>query len=338
MAPFGIAPPPPPPDLNDLKNDASQAVNDLKNDLDDASQQTQTAAADATAQSQAAADETVRQSQASADEAARRAQAAADEAARQARAAAAEAARQSERAHQEAKRTIQSAQEGFTATLASIKKRADRAAQDVKNTLDNATQAQRSLYAPSTAPKDFGWYHFRELHPSEIALAKSVFKDSIDYTKVFLADDYGALGRQWTSQGHLTGNVIIHGGQQMFKDATSSNAVVRDNPTPVREAFIHEMTHVWQAQNWKRREGYMTDSVICQIFTWPPIAGAYTYIDKKTSPWRKWEAEEQAQMVQDWFVGRNDDGVSITPPGMRENVDADWRFKFIKDNIRKGID
>ena len=307
---------------NNLQNDANQATNDFNNTVDDTAKKAQDAA-----------DEAARKAQAAAAEAQRQAEAAAAEAQRQAEAAAAEARRTTDAAHQEAKRRIDAAQNALAATLAGIKAGAESAAANLKKKLTDLSLASQELGAAgSPQPVDILWFKVRALTQDEITLAKSVFKESINFDQVFLANDLGLMGRAWTYQEHTTGNVLIHGGQRMFKDATAPGLYV-DGGFTITQTFIHELTHAWQAQNWKRPGDYMSDSVICQLVDDPLNSGAYDYVDKKNTKWRQWHAEQQAMLVEDWFIGKDDNGAITTPMQT-----TDWRFKFISNNIRKGID
>ena len=314
--------------LQNLQNDANQAASDFNNTVDDSTKKTKDAA-----------DEAARQAQAAADEAKQQSQAAAAEAQRQADAAAAEARRKADTAHQEAKKRIDAAQSTLVVTLAGIKAGAESAAARLKKKLADLEKASQGLSsAQNPLPVDFVWFKFRMLTADEIALATSVFQGSVDFSQVFLADDLGLMGRVWTFQGHATGNVLIHGGQRMFRGATAPGPYVGTAGYGINETFIHELTHAWQAQNWNRPYGYMSNSVICQLVDDPVNSGSYDYLDKRNTNWREWNAEQQAMLVEDWFIGRGDDGVVDVTKATLEDETKNWRFKFIRDNIRQGID
>jgi hypothetical protein len=81
----------------------------------------------------------------------------------------------------------------------------------------------------------------RLLTASEIAEAQAVFRDTIDYTKVLIADKLGLGNRPFTLvSGGPPDVYTLFMGPNVFATTSSSQW-----PT-----FIHEMTHVWQGQNY----------------------------------------------------------------------------------------
>jgi type VI secretion system secreted protein VgrG len=78
----------------------------------------------------------------------------------------------------------------------------------------------------------------RPLTPGEIALARKVFGDSIDYKRV---DIYSSVLSKTDSLTLGFANSIL-----VASDAYSEDMSADD--TNIRGHFIHEMTHIWQSQ------------------------------------------------------------------------------------------
>ncbi|MFL6334151.1 MAG: hypothetical protein ACJ754_12630 [Pyrinomonadaceae bacterium] len=164
----------------------------------------------------------------------------------------------------------------------------------------------------------------RILKESEIEFARQVFEEQLPYGNIHLAS-YFLPGNQGVpvtlasvsslipvrSMRHYT----IYFGPEVFEQGA-------DRPATA-STFIHELTHVWQGFHGGLGWEYMVESMIAQghaILTQGDRNRAYDY--KPGKPWKKYNVEQQALLVQDWF--RN---------GMSE---ADERYRYIAKNIRAG--
>jgi vacuolar-type H+-ATPase subunit H len=161
-------------------------------------------------------------------------------------------------------------------------------------------------------------YAERLLTDAEKDLARTVFAETVPYGKVYLSNGRGLGQRAYTIPHPLhLGSFVIHIGPDIFRDATdSSNLMFNQTGDSV---FIHEMTHVWQGVNRSTAFDYILDSLYNQIHS-----GSHAYdlvqAEVGTKSWDKFNAEQQAMIVQNWYVG-----------GMLE---SDAAFIYIKDNIR----
>ena len=86
----------------------------------------------------------------------------------------------------------------------------------------------------------------RNLTPGEIALARTMFGDAIDYRAVRIV-----RRKWWPFQPRNvvmapTGNIHFHPGDPNWREDFG------EAPLPLQGLFIHEMTHVWQAQKHGR--------------------------------------------------------------------------------------
>jgi hypothetical protein len=164
----------------------------------------------------------------------------------------------------------------------------------------------------------------RLLKESEIEFARQVFEDQLPYEKVHLASYYlpGNDGVPVTLASVSSiipvaslRNYTIYFGPEVFEHGA-------DRPG-IRDTFIHELTHVWQGFHSSLGWEYMVNSMIAQghaILTQGDRDRAYDY--KSGKPWKKYNVEQQALIVQQWFSD-----------GMRED---DERFTYIARHIRKG--
>ena len=80
----------------------------------------------------------------------------------------------------------------------------------------------------------------RELHADEIAEARLVFQETIDYDKIIVSNLEAPQRRKFTVP-NIDGRIILGRGLgTMFESA------LEDNAGAERHTFIHEMTHAWQ--------------------------------------------------------------------------------------------
>ena len=134
----------------------------------------------------------------------------------------------------------------------------------------------------------------RALTQPEIAYAKDVYVDSIDYTKIRITrDSVLALGAPRT-----IGNTIhLKSDWGHFKEDT-----LELTPEGL-ETLIHEMGHVWQYQNGGL--AYIPESLIAQLkaaVSGGDRGGAYDWraAHKAKTPWEEWNPEQQAEAIEDF--------------------------------------
>jgi hypothetical protein len=166
----------------------------------------------------------------------------------------------------------------------------------------------------------------RLLRQSEIEFARQVFEDSLPYGRVSIASYF----LPWNDGVPVTlasastfvparsmRRYTIFFGREGF-DCGADHARFADT-------FIHELTHVWQGCHGRFGWEYMVHSVIAQgraIIEHGDRGSAYDYEPGK--PWRDYNVEQQAMLVQDWFKR-----------GMK--ID-DERYVYIAENLRAGHD
>ena len=126
----------------------------------------------------------------------------------------------------------------------------------------------------------------RSLTDGEIALGRSVFGDAIDYSKVRL------FRRKWwpfqprNSAMAPMGNIYFHPDGGAWSDDFSKESLHR------QAFFIHEMTHVWQAQAKGRFYLPLMRHPFCR----------YSYKLKQGRPFERYGLEQQAEIVAHRFL------------------------------------
>ena len=137
----------------------------------------------------------------------------------------------------------------------------------------------------------------RPLTKGEIALARTIFADSIDYTTVTVSDQK-FMGISFLPEGTAmapNGNLFMPG---CYKDDFSAEN------TDWQGHFIHEMTHVWQYQN----------KVLNPITAAAKLAmkhkfnyeAAYNFTLDEKKDLVDYNMEQQATIVQEYFMMKQD--------------------------------
>ena len=126
----------------------------------------------------------------------------------------------------------------------------------------------------------------RSLTPGETALARSVFGDAIDYDKVSLK-----RGKWWPF--HPRGVAMAPMGHIYFHpDGGGWSEDFAAEPVLRQAFFIHEMTHVWQAQKGGRFYLPLMRHPFCR----------YRYRLTPGKPFRRYGLEQQAELVARRFL------------------------------------
>ena len=140
--------------------------------------------------------------------------------------------------------------------------------------------------------------HRRSLTSGEIALARSIFGDAIDYWQVRLV-----RGKYWPFQPRNAamapdGNIYFHPVAGGWSEDFSAEPLARQG------FFIHEMTHVWQAQRGGRFYLPLMRHPFCR----------YGYLLKSGKPFGRYGIEQQAEIVRHRFLAERGAAPPITPP------------------------
>ena len=129
----------------------------------------------------------------------------------------------------------------------------------------------------------------RPLTPGEVALARSMFGDAIDYGQVRLFH-----GKWWPFHPRNaamapTGNIHFHPQGGGWSEDFAKESLHR------QAFFIHEMTHVWQAQKGGRFYLPLMRHPFC----------LYSYKLKPGKPFERYGVEQQAEIVAHVFLAEH---------------------------------
>ena len=163
----------------------------------------------------------------------------------------------------------------------------------------------------------------RLLRESEVSFARQVFEDHLPYERVYLSRRFfpfnentavttASLATFIPSRSLRSYTIFV--GPKVYDEGA-------DGPR-FRDTFIHELTHVWQGYHGLLGWAYMAQSMIAQgyaILTQHDRNRAYSY--EPGAPWGSYNVEQQAQLVQDWFLD-----------GMK--TENDPRYTYIANHIR----
>ena len=136
----------------------------------------------------------------------------------------------------------------------------------------------------------------RPLTNGEIALARSMFGEAIDYGHVKIV-----RRRWWPFQPNgivmaPTGNIHFHPDDPNWREDFATA------PLPLQGLFIHEMTHVWQAQRGGRWFLPLMRHPFCR----------YDYTYREGRGFGSYGLEQQAEIVRHLFLIAR--GQSVTQP------------------------
>jgi hypothetical protein len=136
----------------------------------------------------------------------------------------------------------------------------------------------------------------RPLTSGEIALARSMFGDAIDYSKVRL------LKRKWWPFHPRNAAMAPTGHIQFHPKGALWSEDFTNEPLHMQGFFIHEMTHVWQAQTAGRFYLPLMRHPLCR----------YRYRFVPGRPFRRYGVEQQAEIVRHIFLAER--GANIPAP------------------------
>ncbi|HEX4737481.1 MAG TPA: vgr related protein [Allosphingosinicella sp.] len=137
----------------------------------------------------------------------------------------------------------------------------------------------------------------RPLTAGEVALGRSVFGDAIDYSQVKIV-----RGRWWPLQPR---NVVMapDGNVYVPPDGSLCSKDFAAETLPLQAFFLHEMTHVWQAQKAGRWYLVLMRHPFCR----------YRYRLVPGRPFRRYGIEQQAEIVRHVFLLRRGRAVRGAP-------------------------
>ena len=157
----------------------------------------------------------------------------------------------------------------------------------------------------------------RLLTQPEIALATTVFKQTIPYRGVFVANGLGFEDRPFVLPIAAKFSFIMNVGD-CYANMDKEPFWVGNKRYVPRGLLIHELTHVWQSVHGDHSWDYVVSSVWNQCVQ----GDAYNYDSDNLKEWDEYGAEQQADIVEDWYKN-----------GLKEDKDKDLRYYYIKRHI-----
>jgi len=137
----------------------------------------------------------------------------------------------------------------------------------------------------------------RPLTGGEIDLARSVFGDAIDYSRVRM------IKRKWWPLQPRNTIMAPSGSLHFHPQGNAWSDDFSKEPIPLQGLFIHEMTHVWQAQRRGRFYLVLMRHPFCR----------YDYAIRAGWPLERYGLEQQAEIVSHTFLMRRGMGVPGVP-------------------------
>lgn len=138
----------------------------------------------------------------------------------------------------------------------------------------------------------------RSLTPDEVALARGVFGAAIDYGRVRVH------ARKWWPFQPRGVTMAPDGDLWFHPEGGLFCADFCESPLHIQGHFIHEMTHVWQAQ----RSGKWWLPLMRHPFC------RYGYDVVPGKPFERYGIEQQAEIVRHLFLMRSGLSVTNKPP------------------------
>ena len=138
----------------------------------------------------------------------------------------------------------------------------------------------------------------RPLTPGEIALARSLFGEAIDYRQVRI------IRRKWwpfqprTITMAPTGNIHFHPASASYRDDFT------DAPLALQGLLIHELVHVWQAQSRGKYYLPLMRHPWCR----------YDYRLVPGQPFERYGLEQQAEIARHRFLADRGEPALFVPP------------------------
>ena len=136
----------------------------------------------------------------------------------------------------------------------------------------------------------------RPLTPGEIALARGVFHDSIDYAQVRIARRKWAFFQPRDTVMAPSGCIHFHPAGTAYRDDFAAAALTDQG------LFVHEMVHIWQHQR----------GIFLPLVRHPFCR--YDYALKPGQPLHRYGIEQQGEIVRHAFLLRHGAVIPGAPP------------------------
>ena len=156
----------------------------------------------------------------------------------------------------------------------------------------------------------------------EVAFARQVFQDKLDFSRIRLTNLSGLGTRAFTTPT-IDGTILVNIGNAY--DAPTK-AVYPAYPVP-GQVLIHELTHAWQIEHAALDDGFVPGLMCSGIYNQAVIGRKAYTPGPPGQPWHSFNLEAQGAIVDSWFAGLR------TSNAMDKN---DVYYGYIANNIRTG--
>jgi hypothetical protein len=151
----------------------------------------------------------------------------------------------------------------------------------------------------------------RAMSTAEYHIVSGVFGDTLPYrARIVVTDAAGLDGRAFTIPTSLVSTLLgmapgafLIGALGGYLGSIVNLAYLVNVgsdydtlATTQQRLLVHETTHVWQGKNSTLALSYVFSSVLNQ-----GVHGSAAYSYTAGQPWRSYNAEQQASIVEDWF-------------------------------------
>lgn len=148
----------------------------------------------------------------------------------------------------------------------------------------------------------------RPLTPGERDIARSVFGDAIDYARVRIHHRKWFFLQPKRAIMAPDGDIWVHPGGQLWADDYAAA------PLGLQGLFVHEMTHVWQAQHKGRWYLPLMRHPFCRY--------GYDFVPGR--PLARYGLEQQAEIMRHVFLQRH----GARPAGVVELANLESALPF----------
>jgi hypothetical protein len=166
----------------------------------------------------------------------------------------------------------------------------------------------------------------------EVALARMVFHDTLDVSRIWITNLSGLGGAAFTTPT-VDGDILVNLGNAYD---TPPRMSVDPPAYPVPgQVLVHELTHAWQIEHPTLADGFVPGLMCSGIYNQVAIGKkAYQY-GPPGQPWHSFNMEAQGAIVDQWFAG-----TTPVPAGQKSWEKLDQHnpyFAYIAGNIWTGI-
>lgn len=172
---------------------------------------------------------------------------------------------------------------------------------------------------------------YRHLTEQEIAFLKPWFKDTIDYENVKIHSRPYLPGGLQSDHTAMAPNGHLYMPDTLYKE----DYTAQDVSLSLRSTFLHEMTHVWQFKNNVLNP--IVEAAKESMKHKFNYNAAYDYVLEKGKDLVNYGMEQQASIVQDYFLLKESGHVprALTENGVTTAAAATELYESVLENFLK---